>query len=240
MVSSGLPRVHGDHAGPQPGPLARLPSRPLSPHLSQTVPGDTAGPWPGVGGDQGAPSWKPTCRPACWEGPLPAAPRPRRFLEAVTEGILFLVSTMLHEADTVLQHGTPGRTRAGSWGCGERRGPGAGPVGRPSAPRRGRPGGHDAAGAELRRGQGCRGRQAAGSHALQRPQQAWKACQESLRGRRSGVRKRGQSGHPEPGRKRPPEGGEEGEDSRLGKALLGTRNQEGPDGWVPGTGRSWP
>jgi len=125
-------------------------------------------------------------------------------------------------------------------GCGGRRGPGAGPVGRPSAPRRGRPGGHDAAGAELRRGQGCRGRQAAGSHALQRPQQAWKACQESLRGRRSGVRKRGQSGHPEPGRKRPPEGGEEGEDSRLGKALLGTRNQEGPDGWVPGTGRSWP
>ena len=67
-----------------------------------------------------------------------------------------------------------------------------------------------------------------GSHALLRPQHAWKAGPESPRGRRSGVRKRGRSGHPEPGRKRPPEGREEGEDGRLGKALPATRSQEGP------------
>ena len=62
----------------------------------------------GLGGP-GAPFLEAHLQAACWEGPL-SAPRPRRFLETVTEGVLFLVSTVLHEADAALQLRTPGRT----------------------------------------------------------------------------------------------------------------------------------
>lgn len=89
----------GRGPGHPPSPLPAF----LPPSLPQTspqpAPGDRVGPLPGVRGARGAPSWKPTCRLACWEGACSGWPTPgrRRFLDVVTVHILFLVSTELAE-----------------------------------------------------------------------------------------------------------------------------------------------
>lgn len=116
VVSSGLPSGCCSQAG-----SARLPTLflflsfpPLSsPFLSPPPPspGDIVGPFPGLRGAGGGPSWKPTCKGLLGRGllSLRLPPARSRFLEAVTVGILFLVSASLQIKQTLcsLSLGSP-------------------------------------------------------------------------------------------------------------------------------------
>jgi hypothetical protein len=149
VVSSGLPSCCCSHAG-----SAELPTLfPFLsiPHLSSPLfsppppsPGDIVGPFPGLRGAGGGPSWKPTCKGLLGRGllSLRLPPARSRFLEAVTGYSVPCQREPANKADTVLlvlrepSSITPhlARQQVGSraMGSSARRGEaGAGPINKP-------------------------------------------------------------------------------------------------------------